>query len=99
MKPSVLLLTCVIGLSAAAPFANAATDIRFWHHKHKDSDKNTAGSDSTEALKPKSKRNFRLHAKPSREQAAHSEAAFGMTGPKSVGRRHPEPGPAGYGAK
>ena len=98
MKRSVLLLACLLGLSTAAPFANAATDIRFWHHKHKDSDKNTAAADSTEA-KPKSKRNVLHRAKPSREKAARSEAAFGMTGPKSVGLRHPEPGPAGFGAK
>jgi hypothetical protein len=41
-----------------------------------------------------------LHrSKPSREQAARAEASFGMTGPKSVGWRHPQPGPAGVGAK
>jgi len=99
MKRSVLLLTCLVGLSSAAPFANAATDIRFWHHKHKDSDKSTAASDSTEVPKPKSKKNVLHRTKPSREKAARSEAAFGMTGPKSVGLRHPEPGPAGFGAK
>jgi len=99
MKRSVLVLTCAIFLSAAAPLANAATDIRLWHRKHKDSPKNTAAPEPIEAPKPKTKRTFLHRAKPSREQAARSEAAFGMTGPKSVGFRHPQPGPAGVGAK
>jgi hypothetical protein len=93
MKRLVLVLSCAVCLNVAAPFASASTDIRFWHHKHKDSPKNT------EAPKPKAKRTFLHRAKPSREQAAHSEATFGMTGPKSVGWRHRQPGPAGFGSK
>jgi hypothetical protein len=98
MKGSVLLLTCAVCLSAAASSANAATDVRFWHRKHKDS-LNTAASQPAEAPAPKSKRTFLHRAKPSREQEARSEATFGMTGPKSVGFLHPQPGPAGVGAK
>jgi hypothetical protein len=93
MKRLLLLLSCTLCLSAATPLASASTDIRFWHRKHKDSSK------STEAAKPKAKRTFLHRAKPSREQAARSEATYGMTGPKSVGWRHPAPGPAGVGAK
>jgi hypothetical protein len=99
MKRYVLVLTCAVCLSAAAPIANAATDVRFWHRKHKDSPANTAESESSEASQPRIKRAFLHRAKPSREQAAHSEATFGMTGPKSVGLRHPQPGPAGVGAR
>ena len=93
MKRLVLMLSCALCLSSTAPLASASTDIRIWHRKHKDSPK------STEAPKPKAKRTFLHRAKPSREQAARSEATYGMTGPKSVGWRHPAPGPAGVGAK
>jgi hypothetical protein len=93
MKRLLLLLSCAFCLSAAAPSASASTDIRFWHRNHKDPSKTTV------APKPKAKRTFLHRAKPSREQAARSEATFGMTGPKSVGWRHPEPGPAGVGSK
>jgi hypothetical protein len=92
MKRLVLVLSCALCLSATAPLASASTDIRIWHRKHKDSSK------STEAPKPKAKRTFLHRAKPTPEQAARSEATFGMTGPKSVGWRHRQPGPAGFGA-
>jgi len=93
MKRLLLVLSCTLCLSAAVPLASASTDIRFWHRKHKDPSK------STEAAKPKAKRTFLHRGNPSHEQAARSEATFGMTGPKSVGWRHPAPGPAGVGAK
>ena len=92
MKRLVLVLSGALCLSATAPLASASTDIRIWHRKHKDSPK------STEAPKPKAKRTLLHRAKPTHEQAARSEAAFGMTGPKSVGWRHSQPGPAGFGA-
>ena len=92
MKRLVLVLSCALCLSATAPLASASTHIRIWHRKHKDSPK------STEAPKPKAKRTLLHRAKPTHEQAARSEAAFGMTGPKSVGWRHSQPGPAGFGA-
>ena len=90
MKRLLILLSCALSLSVAAPSASAATDIRFWHHK----DPNK----TSEAPEPRAKRTFLHRSKPSREQAARSEATFGTTGPKSVGRRHPQPGPAGFGA-
>ena len=92
MKRLVLVLSCALCLSATAPLASASTHIRIWHRKHKDSPK------SNEAPKPKAKRTFLHRAKATHEQAARSEAAFGMTGPKSVGWRHSQPGPAGFGA-
>jgi hypothetical protein len=98
MKRFVLVLSCMLCLSVAAPVANAATDVRFWHRKHKDTVKKTETSEQTEVPKPKLKRTLLHRAKPSREQAARSEIAYGMTGPKSVGWRHPQPGPAGVGA-
>jgi hypothetical protein len=91
MKRLALVLSCALCLSATATLG-ASTDIRIWHRKHKDSPK------STEAPKPKAKRAFLRRAKPTHEQAARSEATFGMTGPKSVGWRHSQPGPAGFGA-
>ena len=97
MKGSVLLLTLAVCLSTAAS-SDAATDVRFWHRKHKDS-LNAAASEPTKAPQPKTKRSLLHRTKPSREQAARSEAAFGMAGPKSVGFLHPQPGPAGAGAK
>jgi hypothetical protein len=93
MKRPLLLLSCALCLSTAVPLASASGNIRLWPRKHKESPK------STEASEPKVKKNLFHHAKPSREQAARSEATFGMTGPKSVGWRHPQPGPAGVGAK
>ncbi len=92
MKRLLVVLSFTLFLCVAAPSANGATDIRFWHRHHKDP------SATTEAPKPKAKRSLLHRAKPSREAAAHSEATYGMTGPKSVGWRHPQPGPAGYGA-
>lgn len=92
MKRLVLVLSCALCLSATGPLARASTHIRILHRKHKDSPK------STEAPKPKAKRTFLHRAKPTHEQAARSEATFGMTGPKSVGWRHSQPGPAGFGA-
>ena len=98
MKRLVLLLSCLLFLSVAAPLANAATDVRFWHRKHKDAVKSADASDPAGASKPKPKRTLLHRSKPTREQSAHSEVAYGMTGPKSVGWRHPQPGPAGVGA-
>jgi hypothetical protein len=112
MKRLLLVLSCALCLAVVAPVASASTDLRFWHRKHKDKDaaksanskdaaKSKDASESAAAPKPKAKRTFlhRAKAKPSREQAARSEATYGMTGPKSVGWRHPHPGPAGVGAK
>jgi len=80
-------------LGVAVPSANAAGGgIRLWPH-HKDASK------SAETSKQKPKKSLLHRSKPSRDEAARSEATNGMTGPKSVGWRHPEPGPAGYGAK
>jgi hypothetical protein len=93
MKRLLVVLSFALTLSVAAPLASASSSIRLWHRKHKDP------SATAEAPKPKVKSTFFHRAKPSRQQAARSEATFGMTGPKSVGLRHPQPGPAGYGAK
>ena len=93
MKRLPLVLSCALALSVAVPAASTAADIKIWHRHHKDADKTTA------APKPKTKKTFLHHGKPKREQAARSEATYGMPGPKSVGHRHPQPGPAGYGAK
>ena len=93
MKRLLLVVSCELCMSTAAPLARASTDIRFWPRKHKDAPK------TAEAPKAEKKKTFLHRAKPSREQAARSEATYGMTGPKSVGWRHPQPGPAGVGAK
>jgi len=92
VKKVLALLFCALFLSIAASSANAAGGIRLWPH-HKDSSK------SSEAPKQKPKKSLLHRSKPSRDEVAHSEATNGMVGPKSVGWRHPEPGPAGYGAK
>lgn len=92
MKRLLAVLSCAMFLSVAVPSANAAGGgIRLWPH-HKDSSK------AAEASK-KPKKNLLHRSKASRDEVARSEATNGMTGPKSVGWRHPEPGPAGYGAK
>jgi hypothetical protein len=85
------VLSCALFLSVVTPSARAATDIPFWHPHHKNH------AETGEAHKPKADRKLFHRSKPSREQAARSEATFGMVGPKSVGWRHPEPGPAGFG--
>lgn len=92
MKRLLLVLLCALALSAAGPHASASSSIRFWPRHHKDPGQNAA------APKPKTKRSLLHRGKPAREQSAHSEATYGMTGPKSVGWRHPQPGPAGVGA-
>lgn len=93
MKRLLLLGFCALSMSAASPAVGASADIRIWHRHHKDPAK------TAEAPKPKAKKSIFHRAQPTREQAAKSEIAYGMTGPKSVGGRHPQPGPAGYGAK
>jgi len=97
MKRILLVLSCALALSAAVPWASASANIRLWPRHHKDSKKKDPAKDAA-APKPKAKRSFLHHGKNTREQAAHSEATYGMAGPKSVGWRHPEPGPAGVGA-
>lgn len=97
MKRPLLMLFCAVALSAASPVANASADIRIWHRHHKDAAKNVATSQPK--AKSKAKKSIFHRAQPTREQAAKTEIAYGMTGPKSVGGRHPQPGPAGYGAK
>jgi hypothetical protein len=92
MKRPLVVLSCALCLAAAVPSARASIDVRFWHRTHKDP------SGTTVAPKPKATRTFLRRARPSRQQAARSEATFGMSGPKSVGWRHPQPGPAGVGA-
>lgn len=95
MKRVLLLLCCALCLSAALPIiAKASADIRPWRKHHKEAAK------TEKAPKPKAKKTLlHRHAKPTREDAARSEVAYGMTGPKSVGTRHPQPGPAGVGAR
>jgi len=92
MKLRLLVMCGVLLLGAASPIS-ASTDTRIWHRHHKDATK------TSEAPKQKAKRSIFHRSRPTREQAAKSEAAYGMTGPKSIGGRHPQPGPAGYGAK
>jgi hypothetical protein len=93
MNRLLLAACCAVWLSAAASAASASTDIRLWPHHHKDSNK------ASVPAKPKEKHGFLHRGKGSREQAARSETSNGMPGPKSVGWRHPQPGPAGVGAK
>jgi hypothetical protein len=96
MKPT-LLLSCVLALGVAAPIASASptADIPFFHRHKKD----PAATTATTTPKPKSKLNLLHRAHPTRDDAARSEAAYGMPGPQSVGYFHPQPGPAGVGAK
>jgi hypothetical protein len=90
---ALLTLSCLLTVGAAGSFASPHTTIPFFHHHKK-----AAVTDTTEA-KPKTKRSFLHRAQPTREEEARSEATYGMPGPSSVGHWHPEPGPAGVGAK
>ena len=92
MKPLPLLL-CLLALCVVAPVAGAATNIPFWHRHKKDH------ATIATTQKPKTKRSFLHHARPTREEDARAEATYGMSGPRSVGFWHPQPGPAGVGAK
>lgn len=94
MKRPLLLISCALALSAACPVASTAGDIKIWHRRHKD----VAAKTAEAAPKQKAKRSILHRQKPTREDTARSEIAYGMTGPKSIGHRHPQPGPAGYGA-
>ena len=93
MKLRLLVVFCMLSLGVVSPAAGASTGIRIWHRHHKDAAK------TAEAPKQKAKRPIFHRSRHTREEAAKSEAAYGMTGPKSIGGRHPQPGPAGYGAK
>ena len=93
MKRSLLLFSCALALTC--PAASAAGGIKIWHRHHKDATAKTADT----APKQKAKKSILHRHKATREEAARSEVSYGMTGPKSVGGRHPQPGPAGYGAK
>lgn len=92
MKRLLWIVSCVLFLSVVGPISSASADIRFWHRHHKDAAKTSAAPEA------KAKKTSRRHSKSKREQAAREEATYGMTGPKSLGWRHPYPGPAGYGA-
>ena len=92
MKRLLLTVSSALILSVASPISSPSADLRFWHRHHKDAAK------TSEAAEAKPKKISRHRSKSTREQAAHKEAAFGMTGPKSVGWRHRQPGPAGVGA-
>ena len=92
MKRLLLTVCCALFLSAAGPISSTAADIRFWHRHHKDPAK------TSEAPEAKPKKTSRHRSKSTSDQAARKEATFGMTGPKSVGWRHRQPGPAGVGA-
>ena len=93
MKLRLLAVFGLLSLGAVSPIAGASTGIRIWHRHHKDAAK------TAEAPKTKGKKSIFHRSKANREQAAKSEATYGMTGPKSIGHRHPQPGPAGVGAK
>jgi len=95
MKRRLVLFSCALALTVAAPFASASSEIPFFHRHPK----KAAQSTEAPAPAPKPKRSILHRSKRTREEAARSEAAFGMPGPRSVGWRHPEPGPAGVGAK
>lgn len=95
MKRLLVALSFTVFLSVAAPPSVNAAGIRLWPHKnHKE-----ASQPDQAAKQPKTKHSLLHRGKPSREEAARSEATNGMTAPKSVGWLHPTPGPAGYGAK
>ena len=89
----VLMLTCMLVLGAASANASPEAGIPFFH-RHK---KEAAKAAATSAAAPK--RGLFHRGEPTREEAARAEAAYGMTGPKSVGFWHKQPGPAGVGAK
>jgi hypothetical protein len=93
MKP-LLLVSCMLTLGALSALAAPSAEIPFFHRHKK-----TAAADAPTEVKPKAKRSLLHRAQPTREEQAHAEATYGMTGPRSVGRFHPEPGPAGVGAK
>jgi len=80
-----LCLALLLGSLATAPSARAW----WWHHHHKDSANNTASSKPPKAKKP-----WHHH------QKANTGTVASLTnGPRSVGRWHPMPGPAGAGAR
>jgi hypothetical protein len=87
-----LLLTCMLAFGASCANAGPEKGIPFFHRHKKEAAKTTMAS----AAKPK--RSFLHRGEPTREEAARSEAAYGMTGPRSVGFWHKGPGPAGVGA-
>jgi hypothetical protein len=92
MKP-VLMLACLLTVTVASPLARAEAKIPFFH-RHK-----ANATKPEKAEKTKTKRSLFHRGEPTREENARAEAAYGMTGPKTVGFWHKEPGPAGVGAE
>ncbi len=95
MKRILLITCCALTLSTLVP-VSASAGIRWPLHRHR-KDPAAAKADKPEKGK-KSKFHRGKSRDKGREKAAREEAGV-SPGPRSVGWRHPEPGPAGAGAR
>src|SRR5215470_6296841 len=99
MKRLLILVCCAFALSAFGPVHSASAGIHLWHRHHKDKNAAAKPAKTPKTAKvenTKSKHSLFHHNK---DQARSLNADMRYTGPKSVGGRHPEPGPAGAGAE
>jgi hypothetical protein len=97
MKKILLAVCFTFALAALAPVSVAGDTNWPWRHH----DKNSASAKTAPA--EKGKKDW-LHREKSREKAreksAREEIALNVSpGPRSVDRLHPQPGPAGAGAR
>ncbi len=94
MKRILLITCCALALSALGP-VSASAGIRWPLHRHR-KDPAAAKADKPEKGK-KAKHHREKSRDKGREKAAREEAGV-SPGPRSVGWRYPQPGPAGAGA-
>lgn len=102
MKRLLLVICFTLALGALGPVSAASGSVWPFHRHHKD----PAAAKASKPEKSKSEKSKKSlfhrgksHDK-AREQSARAEVAAGVSpGPKSVGWRHPTPGPAGAGAR
>jgi len=89
LLPGLCFLLILCGVGAVS---TASANTWPWHRHHKDASKATA--------KPKKEKSQKVKKSwHRREKNTNGDPVVVASGPKSVGWKHPQPGPAGAGAQ
>jgi hypothetical protein len=94
MKKLLLGFCGVLILSGVGTVSSASAKDWPWHRHHKDAASATP-KQPKQPKQQKARKSFLHHEKASKN---NGDPVMLSSGPKSVGRRHPQPGPAGAGA-
>jgi len=104
MKRLLLVLTCGLLLAILGPAPAAARWWPFGHHSHSSAPGAAGGSAphgrssaGRKEKKQKTKKNKKDKASRASRHSGDGEHLYAV--PRSIGRRHPQPGPAGAGAE